>query len=160
MLINLCLCTCIFKLQECILLMVDFLFLWSIQEPPCWWMLSHVVNNHYLYFDHPGPLLGHDSVSLIVFIEVKSLVLVSGSESVSVWMSFSSRLCHGEYDAMWSQIFTLSHIHGYVCHTCHISLCEIKSHRIWPIWKPVPIRLSNLTDFSDHLTIHFMKKWT
>ena len=25
-------------------------------------------------------------------------------------------------------------------HTCHISQCEIKSHRIWPIWKPIPIR--------------------
>ena len=25
-------------------------------------------------------------------------------------------------------------------HTCHISHCEIKSHRIWPIWKPIPIR--------------------
>ena len=24
-------------------------------------------------------------------------------------------------------------------HTCHISYCEIKSHRIWPIWKPIPI---------------------
>ena len=24
-------------------------------------------------------------------------------------------------------------------HTCHISYCEIKSHRIWPIWKPTPI---------------------
>ena len=25
-------------------------------------------------------------------------------------------------------------------HTCHITHCEIKSHRIWPIWKPIPIR--------------------
>ena len=25
-------------------------------------------------------------------------------------------------------------------HTCHISHCEIKSHRIWPIWKAIPIR--------------------
>ena len=25
-------------------------------------------------------------------------------------------------------------------HACHISHCEIKSHRIWPIWKPTPIR--------------------
>ena len=25
-------------------------------------------------------------------------------------------------------------------HTCHISHCEIKSHRIWPIWKPSPRR--------------------
>ena len=25
-------------------------------------------------------------------------------------------------------------------HTCHISHCEIKSHRIWPIWKQVPVR--------------------
>ena len=25
-------------------------------------------------------------------------------------------------------------------HTCYISHCEIKSHRIWPIWKPIPIR--------------------
>ena len=25
-------------------------------------------------------------------------------------------------------------------HTCHISHCEVKSHIIWPIWKPIPIR--------------------
>ena len=25
-------------------------------------------------------------------------------------------------------------------HTSHISHCEIKSHRIWPLWKPSPIR--------------------
>ena len=25
-------------------------------------------------------------------------------------------------------------------HICHISHCEIKSHRIWRIWKPIPIR--------------------
>ena len=29
---------------------------------------------------------------------------------------------------------------GLSLHTCHISHCEIKSHRIWPIWKPIPIR--------------------
>ena len=31
-------------------------------------------------------------------------------------------------------------------HTCHILHCEIKSHIIWRIWKPVPIyiRFSNL----------------
>ena len=39
----------------------------------------------------------------------------------------------------------------YKYHTCHISHCEIKSHRIWPIWKPVPIRFSNLTELSDQL---------
>ena len=44
-----------------------------------------------------------------------------------------------------------SHIHA----TCHT---EIKSHRIWPIWKPIPIRFSNRTEFSDHITTHFMKK--
>ena len=43
-------------------------------------------------------------------------------------------------------------------HMCHISHCEIKSYRIWLIWKPVPIKFSNLTEFSDHLTTHFMKK--
>ena len=32
---------------------------------------------------------------------------------------------------------------GYNMHTCHISNCEIKSHRIWPIWKPLPIRFFN-----------------
>ena len=37
-------------------------------------------------------------------------------------------------------------------HTCHISHCEIKSHRIWPIWKSIPIKKSNLTEFSDHFT--------
>ena len=45
----------------------------------------------------------------------------------------------------------------YQKHTCHISHCEIKSHRIWPIWKPIPIRLSNLTEFSDHLTTHLWR---
>ena len=25
-------------------------------------------------------------------------------------------------------------------HACHTSHCEIKSHRIWPIWKSIPIR--------------------
>ena len=28
----------------------------------------------------------------------------------------------------------------YLTLRCHISHCEIKSHRIWLIWKPVPIR--------------------
>ena len=31
--------------------------------------------------------------------------------------------------------------------TYHIAQCEIKSHRILPLWKP----FSNLTEFSDHL---------
>ena len=26
-------------------------------------------------------------------------------------------------------------------HTCHTSHCEIKSHRIWPIWKAIPIQI-------------------
>ena len=43
-------------------------------------------------------------------------------------------------------------------HTCHISHCEIKSHRIWPIWKAIPIKNSNLTEFSDYFTTDFMKK--
>ena len=45
-------------------------------------------------------------------------------------------------------------------HICHISHCEIKSHRIWPIWKAIPIKNSNLTEFSDHFTTDFMKKLT
>ena len=47
---------------------------------------------------------------------------------------------------------------GKLVHTCHISHCEIKSHRIWPIWKAIPIKNSDLTEFSDHFTIDFMKK--
>ena len=43
-------------------------------------------------------------------------------------------------------------------HTCPISYCEIKSHRIWPIWKAIPIKNSNLTEFSDHFKTDFMKK--
>ena len=31
------------------------------------------------------------------------------------------------------------------------TVTEIKSHRIWPIWKQIPIRFSNVTEFSDHL---------
>ena len=42
-------------------------------------------------------------------------------------------------------------------HTCHISHSEIKSHRIWPIWKAIPIKNSNLTEFSDNFTTDFMK---
>ena len=43
-------------------------------------------------------------------------------------------------------------------HICHISYCEIKSHRIWPIWKAIPIKDSNLAEFSDHYTTVCMKK--
>ena len=43
-------------------------------------------------------------------------------------------------------------------HTCYISHCKIKSHRIWPIWKAIPIKNSNLTEFSDRFTTSFMKK--
>ena len=45
-----------------------------------------------------------------------------------------------------------------VQHTCHTSHCEIKSHRIWPFCELIPIRFSNLTEFSDHLKTHFIKK--
>ena len=37
-------------------------------------------------------------------------------------------------------------------------LTLIKSQRILPIWKPIPIRIFNLTEFSAHLKTHFMKK--
>ena len=40
----------------------------------------------------------------------------------------------------------------------HFSHCEIKSHRIRPIWKPIPLRFSNLTEFSDHVTTYYMEK--
>ena len=43
-------------------------------------------------------------------------------------------------------------------HTCQISHYETKSHRIWPIWKAIPIKNSNLTEFSDHFTTDIMKK--
>ena len=43
-----------------------------------------------------------------------------------------------------------------ILNTCHIS----KSNRIWAFRKSSPIRFSNLTEFSDHLTTHFMKKYT
>ena len=39
-----------------------------------------------------------------------------------------------------------------------ISHCEIKSLRSWLIWKAIPIKNSNLTEFSDHFTTDFMKK--
>ena len=42
--------------------------------------------------------------------------------------------------------------------TCHISPSEIKSHRILPIWKAIPIKNSNLTEFSEHFTADFIKK--
>ena len=47
--------------------------------------------------------------------------------------------------------------YGFILHTCLVSHCEKKSHRIWPIWKPIPIRFSNLTEFSDNLTAHFRR---
>ena len=53
-------------------------------------------------------------------------------------------------------VFYSVHLLG--VHTCHISHCEIKSHIIWPIWKAIPIKNSNLTEFSDHFTVDFMKK--
>ena len=39
---------------------------------------------------------------------------------------------------------------------CHISHCEIKSHRIWPIWKAIPMKNSNLCGFVSFL--HEKKK--
>ena len=45
-----------------------------------------------------------------------------------------------------------------VWHTCHISHCEIKSHRIRSIWKPIPIRFFKSHRILDHLTIHLMEK--
>ena len=47
-----------------------------------------------------------------------------------------------------------------ILNTCHISHYETKSNRIWAFWKSSPLRFSNLTEFSDHLTTHFMKKYT
>ena len=35
---------------------------------------------------------------------------------------------------------TLPSVRQWWVHTCQISHCEIKSHRFWPIWKPIPIR--------------------
>ena len=42
-------------------------------------------------------------------------------------------------------------------HTCHISHCEIKSHRIWPIWRAVPIKIQ-ITEFSDHFATDFYEE--
>ena len=42
-------------------------------------------------------------------------------------------------------------------HNC-MAIHAIKSHRIWPIWKTIPIRIFSLTDFLDHLKTHFLKK--
>ena len=42
-----------------------------------------------------------------------------------------------------SKIILISQNIGYPkmnYHTSHISHCEIKSHRIWPIWKAIPIK--------------------
>ena len=33
-----------------------------------------------------------------------------------------------------------------------------KSYRILPTWKAIPIKHSNLREFSDHFTTDFMKK--
>ena len=38
----------------------------------------------------------------------------------------------------------------YQGHTCHISHCEIKSHRIWPIWKAIPVKKLKSQRISDH----------
>ena len=66
---------------------------------------------------------------------------------------------HEDSDKTLSDIFPtcISNEYHNICHTCHISHCEIKSHRIWPIWKAIPIKNSNLTQFSDHFTTDFMK---
>ena len=36
-------------------------------------------------------------------------------------------------------------------HTCHISHCEIISHRIWPIWRAVPIKKFESQNFQTGL---------
>ena len=33
----------------------------------------------------------------------------------------------------------------YWSHTCHTSHGEIKSHRIWPIWKAIPIKKNQIS---------------
>ena len=40
-------------------------------------------------------------------------------------------------------------------HTCHISHSEIKSHRIWPIWKPIPklLRLTSHWQLGHHVDL-------
>ena len=46
---------------------------------------------------------------------------------------------------------------GQIIHTRHISHCEIKSHRIWPIWRAVPIKIQ-ITEFSDHFATDFYEE--
>ena len=38
-----------------------------------------------------------------------------------------------------------------LCCTCHTSCCEIKSHRIWPIWKAIPIKIQISQNFQTIL---------
>ena len=52
-------------------------------------------------------------------------------------------------------------------HTCHISHCEIKSQRIWSIWKAIPIknsdhriyRVSQYNRFYEEININHILSW-
>ena len=79
--------------------------------------------------------------------QLKSIFKTRGPSNSLTWVSLSLVYSKG----LW---FLFIGLH----HTCHISHCEIKSHRIWPIWKAIPIKNSNLTEFSGHFTTDFMKK--
>ena len=59
-------------------------------------------------------------------------------EVISTYSSWNNFYSHSTPSAD-SRTADASFWRKYV-HTCHISHCEIKSHRIWPIWKPIPIR--------------------
>ena len=52
-------------------------------------------------------------------------------------------------------------------HTCHISHCEIKSHRIWPMWKPNSHKVikthrifrPSYNTFNEEINIHHTLLW-
>ena len=96
----------------------------------------------------------HDNNNQCIILKLQlSFVMINVQVMLVLLISFYSlifaRFCN-------KYVLILLFLFVYITHV--MSHTEIKSHRIRPIWKPIPIRLSNLTEFSDHLTTYLMKK--
>ena len=63
---------------------------------------------------------------------------------------------------IWRWMDTLSGaltlLFSFLQHTCHTSHCEIKSHRIQPIWKPIPWRIFKSHRISWYIYKRFYEK--
>ena len=59
-----------------------------------------------------------------------------------LWNKYSMNLMYKNNYSRFLYCIVTSKGSGQI-HTCHISHCEIKSHRIWPVWRAVPIKNSD-----------------